>query len=534
MSIRSKFLVPALLVMVLSVIALGVANYYSSEDIIYSQLYIEANSELDTMISLIEENNLDIQKNIDKFKVGASGYAYIVNDEGIVIAHPNEKDIGLSLNEFDWGRYILKEQQGDKIYSYGGFEKFTVFKKMGNDIAVIAVPYNEFMDPLDSLKDTIVLVLVSSIILLSVIFYILIKKIIINPINVLMDKMKEAENGVLTASIPITSKDEFGILSKSYNGMLNNIKQLVHNAGKIAESSEITVDSITSAVEEVSLSSEDISNSVQEIAMGANNQAEESSGTLEESNMLGEAIDNVTEKIKETEKEAEKMKEKNESGMSSVMKLEEKFNDYLNVSNKLSTSIFELSSKSKSIESIVSAIDAISEQTNLLALNAAIEAARAGEHGKGFSVVAEEIRKLAEQSRNSTKEVQNIIEQITMGIDDTNEMTENSKSLVDEVDSSIEDVRDVFDNIKVSIDRVVGVVVELKDDIIQIDNSKETVLKAMENISAISQQSAAATQEISAASQQQTASMEEVASSMQELNTMIGELAKAIETFKVE
>ena len=445
MKLRGKFLIPTLLIVSISIAALGTINYNNSKDIIFNQLYVEAEDELDTMISMINENYLDIQSSISEFKVGQSGYAYVVNDKGIIIAHPQDKEKGINISDFDWGKYILSQKQGTKIYTYGGFQKYTTFKKMGSNTAVVAVPYNEFINPLNTLKRDTIIMLAVSIILLSLLMNVLIIKTVIKPIKMFIDKMQKAEKGDLTANVEVNSKDEFSFLANSYNGMLDNIRKLVNNAGNIVVKSEVTVEAVTSAVEEVSASSEDISNSVQEIAIGANNQAEESNTTLEAANMLAENINSITVKLAETIQDTNEMKEKDEIGMSSIIQLEEKFSSYLNTSDSLSSSIFELSDKSKSIESIVKAIDSISEQTNLLALNAAIEAARAGEYGKGFAVVADEIRKLAEQSQNSTKEVQNIIDQITQNIESTNEITENSKQLVDEVDSSIANVRDIFE-----------------------------------------------------------------------------------------
>ena len=533
MKLKGKFLIPTLLIVVISIATFGIINYINSRNIIFNQLYTEAERQLDTMISMINENYLDIQSSIEKFKVGDSGYAYLVNDKGKIIAHPQDKEEGKNISDYDWGKYILSQKQGTKIYKYGGFQKYTVFKKIGNNTAIIAVPYDEFINPLNALKRDTVIVVIVSIILISLLINVLISKTVIKPINLFIDKMQKAKEGDLTANIKVNSKDEFQALADNYNGMLDNIRKLVTNAADIAGKSEVTVESITSAVEEVSVSSEEISNSVQEIAIGSNSQAEESNRTLEASNMLAENISVITAKLAETIEDAKEMKEKDELGMSSVTHLEEKFNSYLNISDKLSSNIFELSEKSKSIESIVRAIDSISEQTNLLALNAAIEAARAGEYGRGFSVVAEEIRKLAEQSQNSTKEVQNIIDQITQKIDSTNEITDTSKQLVEEVDSSIENVRDVFENIKLIVDRVVDKIDELNQNVKYIDASKNDVIKAIENISTISQQSAASTEEISASAQQQTASMEEVASSMQELSLMINDLSKAIEIFKI-
>ncbi|WP_048042466.1 HAMP domain-containing protein, partial [Methanosarcina mazei] len=143
-------------------------------------------------------------------------------------------------------------------------------------MAVIAIPYDEFMNPLKSLRRDTIIMLAIAIVLVSLVINVLINKTVIKPIRMFTDKMQKAKTGDLTSSVEVKSRDEFRYLADSYNGMLDNIRKLVMNAAHISDKSEETVESITSSVEEVSVSSQEISNSVQEIAIGANNQAEES------------------------------------------------------------------------------------------------------------------------------------------------------------------------------------------------------------------------------------------------------------------
>ncbi|WP_155400393.1 Cache 3/Cache 2 fusion domain-containing protein, partial [Methanosarcina mazei] len=114
MKLRGKFLVPTLLIVAICMASLGYANYRNSKDIIFNQLYSEAEGELDTMSSIASGSYIDIQKNINQFKVGNSGYAYIVEYDGKIIAHPDQKEIGLNLNDYDWGKYILGQEEGTK------------------------------------------------------------------------------------------------------------------------------------------------------------------------------------------------------------------------------------------------------------------------------------------------------------------------------------------------------------------------------------------------------------------------------------
>jgi len=227
------------------------------------------------------------------------------------------------------------------------------------------------------------------------------------------------------------------------------------------------------------------------------------------------------------------MKEKNSNGIKALNELSERFNENTEMSVMVGESVNELSNKSNSIVIILETIKSIAEQTNLLALNAAIEAARAGEAGRGFSVVADEIRKLAEQSSKATGEIQSIINDITQVIDNTSQTMGKAQIIVDNANNSFHETRTVFDTITITADEVVNQIDLLGNDIKYIDEAKEKVLASVENISSVSQQTAASTQQISASSEEQTAAMEEIAASIERVNIMINKLTEEINVFKI-
>ncbi len=283
-------------------------------------------------------------------------------------------------------------------------------------------------------RNSMIIVLALSVISLIVMTFII--HSILKPMNLLKAELNTLaeQGGDLTKTIHIKTKDEINQLSISINKFIGNIREIIENVSHYSAGTDNLVAEVQSNMLSLSSTIEDISATTEELSAGM----EETAASSEEMTNSAMEIDNTVHTIaSKTAEGAEKVNEISSRAVyvKSRIKISqaETYNLLEEVNGKLRLSIEE-SQIVQQINVLSDSIMQITNQTNLLALNAAIEAARAGEAGKGFSVVAEEIRKLAEESKNAVEEIQSITGKVTMSVDN---LAANSKSLLTFMDTNV-------------------------------------------------------------------------------------------------
>lgn len=360
-----------------------------------------------------------------------------------------------------------------------------------------------------------------------------VRKYLISPIEKLKLAVQRAEAGELNFSVDYDSKDELGILTSSFSQMIAHLRELI---GQVKTSSEqlaaFSVELAASA-EQTSEASEHIASVTLEVASGSDDQVRttiETSGVVDHIVQDVQTIARNSTNVSDAAIHAEQL---SVDGNDIINTAVQQMNSIQTSIDSLGGVIRGLGERSAEIGQIVEVITGIAAQTNLLALNAAIEAARAGEHGKGFAVVSEEVRKLAEESSISAQRISELI----IGIQtETIKAVDSMQFTTHEVETGINNVNIAggsFEKIKHAINEVSVQIQEVSSSVQQIVVGAHQMTKSMEQISGIAQSSAEGTQNISAATEEQLASMEEITASTSAISKMAEDLHEKTNMFKV-
>lgn len=347
-----------------------------------------------------------------------------------------------------------------------------------------------------------------------------------------MNQMENFANGDLTTRLTLKTKDEFGLLANAFNEMAEKLSAIMEKVGNSSEQVAATSQQLTASSMEVSQATEVVTESISDIATGVVEQNEMTTDVRGFSSNILEKMADIKNSMDEVDTSAQYSQQKSDYGQQSVMNVIEQMNVITENTQAFSDKVQQLNHNNESIVAAVSVIKAIAEQTNLLALNASIEAARAGEAGKGFSVVAEEVRKLADESNQAAIEIENVVMEMSTS---TLEIEEDIKRNVQSVTHGKERVdvaRETFQQIIESIVIVHEQTNMVLSAIHGVTEDVEKLVVEMDEISKVSNESTDHVQSIAASCEEQNAAMEEVAAASSHLAKMAIELQETISTFK--
>ncbi|MFA9555756.1 methyl-accepting chemotaxis protein [Evansella sp. AB-rgal1] len=364
--------------------------------------------------------------------------------------------------------------------------------------------------------------------------FVIISNRMISTIKQIMSMAASISKGNLDISkIEDTSNDELGKLSVYMNKMVENLRELVQQISITSEQVAASSEELTASAEETSSATESISNSIQEVAISSDKQLDSVKNVWESANEISTGMVQIASSIEQVNYVALTSKETSEQGIEVVSKAVNQMKVISDKANITGRIINELSNKSNEIGKIVSVITNVADQTNLLALNAAIEAARAGEHGRGFSVVANEVRNLAEQSRDSAKQIRSLITEIQYDINESATAMSEGKISVEEGITIVDNAGKSFQGIYEAVNGVSSQVQEVSAAVKQITSSAESMLITMDEMEKITENSVNYTKNVTASAQEQNASMQEISASSEALSEMAEELQSSVRRFSL-
>ena len=358
---------------------------------------------------------------------------------------------------------------------------------------------------------------------------------VVRPINAVRDELEALSKGDadLTFQLPVTSNDEIGELGRWFNSFLGKIRAMVLRVTEHSHTLSEQVQTLTHSTAEVSAMSGDVTTTIQQIARGAEEQAIKIAEVNQLMQEVQETMREVEKKAHETSEAVDKATQTARAGGKLAKVTIDKMAEISGLIMDNSGLVGKLGIKSQEVGRVVEIISGIAEQTNLLSLNAAIEAARAGEQGRGFAVVAEEIRTLADGSSKAVQEITSLVQEMQ---EETQKVVESMQKSSHEAQAGKEGISRMegsLDEIVAVVENVVGMTRSITEMIAAQTLRFNRIVHSIQDINAVSEQSAASTEEVSASTEEQSASMEQVNATFKELASMSEELKDMVEKFKI-
>ncbi|MTI46781.1 methyl-accepting chemotaxis protein [Sporosalibacterium faouarense] len=490
--------------------------------------------------------NISLEKLTDltnNHSVGKTGLAYVIDKRGTIIGHPNFeekvlKQVNVKSEGIEGAIAALnddKDTPGNTKYeNEKGTDVLGVYNRVPLTGWSVIIEQNQREINEAAAQGLTRTLLISVGAIIAIIFFSAIaSRAFSKPIIGLADVANKVESGDFTNKVKVTSKNEIGQLQHAFSKMVESMTLLIANVRETSNTIKGTADQLNNNTKLTVDASSQISEVVEEVAAGTDRQLKSVDETSSIVTNLVSSVKDVEDRSKSILKATNEASDIANSGAKDIDETKQTMNSIASKVKKSASQISNLNTQVDEIGKIITFIDNIAKQTNLLALNAAIEAARAGDAGKGFTVVADEVRTLAEQTGDALKNIVGIINKLQNEMSIVQQSMEDGIDEVDKGNQVIENTTVSFGNIMTETTKVATAVGDFTSIVEELSSGMEDIERAISQVSSVSQQTASGTQTVLASTEEQQSALHHINESTGVLNEMANKLESLIKQFKI-
>ena len=513
----------------------GVGGALNEPALAVSRLVKSTNSNQDMFVLLLEVKYSELQAQLSGLELGTGSAIKIVDGNGNMVFTENLEELGAG-NEV----HFKEEERADGPFSITAHNStngqvLAVYKKFRNiDWWLLGeIPVSELVKDAAQIRNiTIIASLVAAVLALGIGY--LVVRMIAMPLRQLRDLMTRGERGDLTVRSSLRKSDEIGQLAQSFNQMMTQISALASQAYQSATDVLQTSAALGDSSKKTAIAAKEIAVATEEIAGGATSLAMEAERGSDLTDNIGRQMKHVIAANSEMVVSASSVQQSSEQGTRYMDLLIEKTELTEEMTRSMVEKVDKLKDSTGSIRKILEVLNNLTKQTNILSLNATIEAARAGAAGRGFMVVADEIRQLADQSRQSIDVVGQITETIQREIDETVGVLSEAYPIFQEQIVSVKEANQLFYSVQNQMTAFVDRLDSVTHSIGELDESQTTLMEAMGSVSAVAEESSATSEEVASLSNEQLSISEGLVQLSDTLEGVSNGLKESLSRFKID